>query len=52
MVIWIKNRVHFVLFFILVFFNTLGLFILLGFDFFAMIFLVVYVEPFPFYFYL
>ncbi len=43
MVIRAKNPIHSVLFFILVFFNTSGLLILLGLDFFAMIFLVVYV---------
>jgi NADH-ubiquinone oxidoreductase chain 6 len=43
MVIRAKNPVHSVLFFILVFFNTLGLLVLLGLDCFAMIFLVVYV---------
>ncbi|KAH8963111.1 hypothetical protein BDL97_05G135700, partial [Sphagnum fallax] len=43
MVIRAKNPVHSVLFFILVFFNTSGLLVLLGLDFFAMIFLVVYV---------
>jgi NADH-quinone oxidoreductase subunit J len=43
MVIHVKNPIHFVLFFILVFFNISGLFVLLGFDFFAMIFSVVYV---------
>jgi NADH:ubiquinone oxidoreductase subunit 6 (subunit J) len=42
MVIRAKNSVHSVLFFILVF-RILGLFVLLGLDFFAMIFLVVYV---------
>jgi NADH-ubiquinone oxidoreductase chain 6 len=43
MVIQSKNPVHSVLFLILVFFNTAGLLILLGLDFFAMTFLVVYV---------
>ena len=43
MVIRAKNPVHSVLFFILVFFNTSGLLVLLGLDFFAMIFFVVYV---------
>ena len=43
MVIQSKNPVHSVLFLILVFFNAAGLLILLGLDFFAMIFLVVYV---------
>ena len=43
MVIRAKNPVHSVLFFILVFFNTSGLLVLLGPDFFAMIFSVVYV---------
>nr|AAB27397.1 orf100 [Marchantia polymorpha] len=38
-----KNPVHSVVFFILVFFNTFGLLVLLGLDFFAMFFLVVYV---------
>jgi NADH-quinone oxidoreductase subunit J len=43
MVILVKNPIHFVLFFILVLFNTLGLLVLLGLEVFAMIFLVVYV---------
>lgn len=43
MVIQSRNPVHSVLFLILVFFNVAGLLILLGLDFFAMIFLVVYV---------
>ena len=43
MVIQAKNPVHSVLFLILVFFNSAGLLIMLGLDFFAMIFLVVYV---------
>nr|ANY30435.1 NADH dehydrogenase subunit 6 [Halophila decipiens] len=43
MVVRAKNPVHSVLFFILVFCNTSGLLILLGLDFFALIFLVVYV---------
>lgn len=43
MVIQARNSVHSVLFLILVFFNVAGLLILLGLDFFAMIFLVVYV---------
>nr|YP_009675960.1 NADH dehydrogenase subunit 6 [Porella platyphylla]QDE12770.1 NADH dehydrogenase subunit 6 [Porella platyphylla] len=43
MVIRAKNPVHSVLFLILVFRNTSGLLVLLGPDFFAMIFLVVYV---------
>lgn len=43
MVIQARNPVHSVLFLILVFFNSAGLLILLGLDFFAMIFLVVYV---------
>ena len=43
MVIQARNPVHSVLFLILVFFNAAGLLILLGLDFFAMIFLVVYV---------
>ena len=43
MVIQSKNPVHSVLFLILVFFNAAGLLILLGLDFFALIFLVVYV---------
>lgn len=43
MVIQSRNPVHSVLFLILVFFNSAGLLILLGLDFFAMIFLVVYV---------
>ena len=38
-----KNPVHSVLFLILVFFNSAGLLLLLGLDFFALIFLVVYV---------
>ena len=41
MVIRAKNPVHSVLFLILVFFNTSGLLVLLGLDFFAMILLVV-----------
>jgi NADH-ubiquinone oxidoreductase chain 6 len=44
MVIHAKNPIHFVLFFILFFFNTSGLLVLLGLDFFAMMFLVVYVK--------
>lgn len=43
MVIQARNPVHSVLFLILVFFNAAGLLILLGLDFFALIFLVVYV---------
>ena len=43
MVIQSRNPVHSVLFLILVFFNGAGLLILLGLDFFAMVFLVVYV---------
>lgn len=43
MVVRAKNPVHSVLFFILVFCNTSGLLLLLGLDFFAMIFLVVYI---------
>lgn len=43
MVIQSRNPVHSVLFLILVFFNSAGLLILLGLDFFAMIFLIVYV---------
>lgn len=43
MVIQARNPVHSVLFLILVFFNFAGLLISLGLDFFAMIFLVVYV---------
>lgn len=43
MVIRARNPVHSVLFLILVFCNAAGLLILLGLDFFAMIFLVVYV---------
>jgi NADH-ubiquinone oxidoreductase chain 6 len=43
MVIRARNPVHSVLFLILVFFNAAGLLVLLGLDFFAMIFLVVYV---------
>ena len=43
MVIQAKNPVHSVLFLILVFFNSAGLLIMLGLDFFAMVFLVVYV---------
>lgn len=43
MVIQARNPVHSVLYLILVFFNSAGLLILLGLDFFAMIFLVVYV---------
>ncbi len=43
MVIQARNPVHSVLFLILVFFNAAGLLVLLGLDFFAMIFLVVYV---------
>lgn len=43
MVIQARNPVHSVLFLILVFFNGAGLLLLLGLDFFAMIFLVVYV---------
>nr|YP_008816161.1 NADH dehydrogenase subunit 6 [Roya obtusa]AGZ90378.1 NADH dehydrogenase subunit 6 [Roya obtusa] len=43
MVIRAKNPVHSVLFLILVFFNTSGLLVLIGLDFFAMVFLVVYV---------
>lgn len=43
MVIRAKNPVHSVLFLILVFFNTSGMLVLLGLDFFAMILLVVYV---------
>jgi NADH-ubiquinone oxidoreductase chain 6 len=42
MVIRAKNPVHFVLFLFLFFFNTFSLLVLLGIDFFAMIFLVVY----------
>ena len=38
-----RNPVHSVLFLILVFFNSAGLLVLLGLEFFAMIFLVVYV---------
>ena len=43
MVIQSRNPVHSVLFLILVFFNAAGLLLLLGLDFFAMIFLVVYI---------
>ncbi len=43
MVIQARNPVHSVLFLILVFFNAAGLLILLGLDFFGMVFLVVYV---------
>ena len=43
MVIQARNPVYSVLFLILVFFNAAGLLLLLGLDFFAMIFLVVYV---------
>jgi NADH-ubiquinone oxidoreductase chain 6 len=43
MVIQARNPVHSVLFLILVFANAAGLLVLLGVDFFAMIFLVVYV---------
>lgn len=43
MVIQSKNPVHSVLFLILVFFNSSALLLLLGLDFFALIFLVVYV---------
>lgn len=43
MVIQARNPVHSVLFLILVFFNAAALLLLLGLDFFAMIFLVVYV---------
>ena len=43
MVIQARNPVHSVLFLILVFFNCAGLLLLLGLDFFALIFLVVYV---------
>lgn len=43
MVIQARNPVHSVLFLILVFFNAAGLLVLVGLDFFAMIFLVVYV---------
>ena len=43
MVIQARNPVHSVLFLILVFFNSAGLLLLLGLDFFALIFLVVYV---------
>jgi NADH-ubiquinone oxidoreductase chain 6 len=43
MVIRAKNPVHSIFFFILVFFNTSGLLVLLDLDFFAMIFFVVYV---------
>lgn len=43
MVIQARNPVHSVLFLILVFFNAAGLLVLLGLDFFAMVFLVVYV---------
>jgi len=44
MVIHVKNPIHSVFYFILVFFNTLGLLVLLSLDLFAMIFLVVYVR--------
>lgn len=43
LVIQARNPVHSVLFLILVFFNAAGLLVLLGLDFFALIFLVVYV---------
>ena len=43
MVIQARNPVHSVLFLILVFFNAAGMLVLLGLDFFAMIFLVVYI---------
>jgi len=43
LVIQVANPVHSVLFLILVFFNAAGLLILIGLDFFAMIFLVVYI---------
>ena len=43
MVIWARNPVHSVLFLILTFFNSAGLFLLTGAEFLAMILLVVYV---------
>ena len=43
MVIQARNPVHSVLFLILVFFNAAGMLVLVGLDFFALIFLVVYV---------
>ena len=43
LVIFVTNPVHSVLFLILVFFNTAGLLLLLGLEFFAMTFLVVYI---------
>lgn len=43
LVIQARNPVHSVLFLVLVFFNAAGLLVLLGLDFFALIFLVVYV---------
>ena len=43
MVISARNPVHSVLFLILAFFNSAGLFVLLGAEFLAMIFVVVYV---------
>ena len=43
MVIWSKNPVHSVLFLILTFFNSAGLFLLTGAEFLAMILLVVYI---------
>ena len=43
LVIQARNPVHSVLFLILVFFNAAGLLVLINLDFFAMIFLVVYV---------
>ena len=42
-VIQSKNPVHSILFLILVFFNATGLLVLLGLDFFALIFLIIYV---------
>lgn len=43
MVVWARNPVHSVLFLILAFFNSAGLFVLLGAEFIAMILVVVYV---------
>lgn len=43
MVVWSKSAVHSVFFLVLVFFNGSGLILLLGIDFIALIFLVVYV---------
>ena len=43
MVIFVKNPIHSILFLILVFFGAAGLLLLIGADFLAMVFLVVYV---------